>query len=155
MKHARVPATVTVPVCLLLFLGSGGAGAGLAAWLAPNSGLAGAVSLLALPAAFLLGMYLWIGIALLRALPYGLLRLLGRRPATRPIDDAACVPPGAFGFVPCSMLFGGLAGVVVAIVSVSLGALATMALYLAAGAGHGILCWQAARRGWLPFPDEA
>jgi hypothetical protein len=137
-------------VMALLFLGGGVAGLGVARSVAPGSFAAEFFGTFAFPLSFGIGMQGWLGMALVTEA----WRTIGRgfRPAANPGDVR--IPPGSFAFVPTSVLLVGGAGLMIAIFGSSLGALATIALYLTLGLCYGIACWLYARNGYLPFPQE-
>ena len=146
---APVSVWVQVSVLALLFLGGGAAGLGISRSLAPESWAAQFVGLFSLSFPFAIGMNAWLGLAITTELWR---TIAGRR---RPAGDArAAIPPGSFAFVPTCVLLVGLAGVLIAILGSSLGALATIALYVILGLFYGVACWLYARNGYLPFPQE-
>ena len=77
----------------------------------------------------------------------------GRGPAT-PGAARTETPAGSFAFVPVSVAFVGVIGLVMGMLGSSLGILATLGLYVLLGFGYGTACWLAARSGYLPFPTE-
>jgi hypothetical protein len=138
---------------LVLFPGSGGAGVTLAQYLAPGSWIAEAVGLFALPLAFVWGLQLWIGTALLGAV-VGL--LLGRRSARdRPAPGEMLILPGSIVFLPLSSAAGLLAGIVIALLPATWSALLSIVAFWAIGTVHGLAAWQLAKRGVLVLPDSA
>lgn len=143
-------------VYLALFFGGGLLGSQLARAMAPGSGLAELVSVLAFPAAFMGGIVAWAGAAL-PAVVRGLVRMLRSRehaqPSPRPVTEPVIVP-GSFAFVPVALVVTGAAGFLVALLSRTHSFMAVLGLYLLIGTGYGSLCWRLARSGWLPFPRE-
>lgn len=154
MTRTQRPAMVTIPITFGLFFGGGIGGVGLATWLAPDSILAHFVGLLALPIAFITGMQLWLGFALISALAYGVRRLLGRvdkAPSSMAGDRG--VPPGSYSFLLTSVAVSVAAGVVMAIVATRIGFFATLLTYVLLGLVYGLTCWLLARAGFLPFAE--
>jgi hypothetical protein len=148
---------ITFPLTILLFMGSGIAGTLLAEALAPDSILAGFLGLFTLPLAFLLGMYLWLGLAILAAIGRLFRWLLGRRRGLQSDRSVlpSQIPPGSFAFVPASVVLSGFSGFFIALVSTTLGFLATLGLYVGVGLVYGLACWLLARTGYLPHLEEA
>jgi hypothetical protein len=138
-----------VTVLAVLFLGGGVAGAQLATRLAPDSLLAPFVGLFSLSFPFVVGMHLWLGLAILGAL----WRLVTRR-RLRGNFAPGEVPPGSFAFVPTCVVLSGGAGFLMALFGTSLGFVRTIGLYLLIGLTYGMACWLMARSGYLPFPEE-
>ena len=136
-------------VLALLFLGGGVAGLGIARWVAPGSFAAEFFGMFAFPLSFGIGMQNWLGLALVIE-GWRTIRRGGRR---RPDSGEPRIPPGSFAFVPISVLLVGGAGLLIALFGSSIGALATIALYLVLGLSYGIACWLYARNGYLPFPQ--
>jgi hypothetical protein len=58
-------------------------------------------------------------------------------------------------FFPIASLSGTLGGLLTGALSSEVGFLSVWSTYTAIGVGYGLLCWQLARHGWLPFPEEA
>jgi hypothetical protein len=132
----------------VLFLGGGVAGSGIAQRLAPDSIVAAFVGLFTFAVPFVVGLHLWLGLAIGIAL-WRLARH-GRRGLS---DTPSPVPPGSAVFVPvCTLLVGG-AGLLVGVFGSSLGVVTTVGLYLLLGLGYGTVCWLCARSGYLPFPE--
>lgn len=151
-------AWITIPLVMLLFLGGAVAGMGLAERYAPDSFVAAFVGLFMLPLAFLLGMQLWLGLALISAIGYWLRHLFRRaRGSNTPLRDAVpnTIPPGSVVFFPLASISGALGGLLTGLLSGQSGFFAVVSTYSAVGIGYGLLCWQLARNGWLPFPEEA
>jgi hypothetical protein len=151
MTVLRRPIALTFPILAVLFLGGGIAGLVYAQRIAPDSGLAVFAGVLALPAAFVAGMQLWLGLALFAVFAGSARRLLGGRPQARPPVNV--VPPGAIAFVFTSLATCLLAGLVLGAVATSGGFLSTFATVFSVGVVYGVLCWLLARNGFLPFPE--
>ncbi|HZI82045.1 MAG TPA: hypothetical protein VFD69_21150 [Vicinamibacterales bacterium] len=137
-------------VLALLFLGGGVGGLGIARSVAPGSFAAEFFGMFAFPLSFGIGMQVWLGMALVTEAWRTIRR--GFRPAAK--QGEVRIPPGSFAFVPTSVLLVGSAGLPIALFGSSLGALATIALYLTLGLFYGTACWLYARNGYLPFPQE-
>lgn len=138
-----------VATLVVLFLGGGVGGVLLAERLAPDSIVAAAAGLFALPFTFAIGLRLWLGTGLLLAIVH---RLRGRTFERQPGE--VLIPGGAFVFVPLAVAFNGAAGLVVAIAGSSIGWVATLVLYPTLGAVYGSACWRLARAGYIPMPHE-
>lgn len=136
-----------IATLIVLFLGSGVGGALVAERLAPDSIVASAAGLFALPFTFAIGLQLWLGTGLLLAIVH---RLRGRKFDKQPGERL--IPGGAFVFVPLAVAFNGAAGLVVAIAGSSIGWVATLVLYVTLGALYGTACWRLARAGYIPMP---
>jgi hypothetical protein len=157
MREQRT-AWITIPLLFLLFLGGAVLGMSLAERLAPESFVAAFVGLFMLPLAFILGMQFWLGLALLGAIGHGLRYLLGRArgsTARLPRTASSTIPPGSVAFFPIAALSGGVGGLITASVASRAGFLAVVLTYSVIGMAYGLLCWQLARRGWLPFPEPS
>lgn len=144
----RRPAALTVPIVMLLFLGSGAAGVWLADSIAPNFILAPMIGLFALPLAFIVGMHAWLGWALIIALV-----TIARR-GRQLRDGPPRIPPGAGAFVPVSLLISLAAGLALGIASADHSLATVLALYALVGLAYGRLCRRLAETGYLPFPEE-
>lgn len=144
----------------------GGMAAGLAlSWyLAPGSGWAQAVGLLAFPLIFALGMKLWT--AALAGAALGRLFTAGWKAFRRRADfetealaqfaELRGGPlPGTNGFLGVALLVGLIAGVLTLAAPTRLDAPAVLGLWLACGLGYGIFLRWLARSGRLPPPDSA
>jgi hypothetical protein len=138
-----------VATLVLLFLGGGAAGVGLSRYLTASSIVAQFVGLFAFPMAFVIGLQAWLGLAI----GHALWRTAVHGPA-RPGEARTEIPGGSIVFVPVSVAIVGFAGLVIGLVGSSLGILATLGLYVLLGFGYGLVCWLAARAGYLPFPSE-
>jgi hypothetical protein len=145
---APVSVWAQVAVVAILFLGGGFAGLGIARFIAPGSLTAEVIGLFSLSLPFAIGMQAWLGLAVVTA-AWRAIRRRGQASA----NDAP-IPPGSFAFVPTCVLLVGIAGVLIALLGSSIGALATIALYLTIGALYGTACWLYAKNGYLPFPLE-
>lgn len=155
-RPVQRPASITIPVMMVLFFGGGGAGLLLARAIAPQSAVGVVAGFLMLPAAFIAGFYTWLGVALVDAL----VRFLrSGRPrvapsaATGPPAHVSAVPPGSMGFLFTSLLISLMVGIVLAFLSSRMASSMALAAVLLAGAGYGVLCWVLARLGYLPFPE--
>jgi hypothetical protein len=152
------PLWITIPLIMLLFLGGAVLGMELAERLAPDSWVAAFVGLFMLPLAFMLGMQFWLGLALLGAIGYGLRYLVQRAAgSTASLRESVptMIPPGSVAFFPIASLSGALGGLITGLVASEAGFFAVLSTYTAVGVGYGLICWQLARNGWLPFPEEA
>jgi hypothetical protein len=141
---------VQVTVVAILFLGGGFAGVGIARFVAPGSLAAEFIGLFSLSLPFAVGMQAWLGLALVTAA----WRAIRRRERAAASAGEASIPPGSFAFVPTCIVLVGSAGVLIALVGSTVGALATIALYLTLGLLYGTACWLYAKNGYLPFPQE-
>lgn len=151
----RSPSALALVASLLgLFLGASAVGIGLAGAFAAGSRVATVVSMFALPAAFMLGMQIWFGLALFSVIP----RLLGlRRPkSTRAPTGRGATPdlPGSFVFLPLSSAAGALSGIVAGVASSTHSAWLVMLAYWVVGTAHGLLAWRLARAGYLIPPES-
>ncbi len=138
-----------VIVLVVLFLGGGAAGVGIAKYLVPGSFVAQFVGLFTFPVPFVIGLQSWLGLAM----GVAIWRTAVHGPA-KPGERRTEIPAGAIAFVPVSVAVVGTFGLVIGMLGSSLGILATLGLYVLLGVGYGILCWLAARSGYLPFPTE-
>jgi hypothetical protein len=145
-----------------LFMGGPAVGLVLSQALAPGSAFASFVSFAMLPLAFVVGMHLWIGVALLKGLAWLVRRLVQwitrrhRRPEedVRPSGAEPKVIPGSFVFVPVSAGMAGLTGVCAGLVSRA-GFIPTVSAYLTVGMLYGVATWLLARAGYVdPFDLE-
>lgn len=143
---------------MVLFLGSGIGGAWLGRHMAPGSVVANLLGFLMLPMAFLVGMQLWMGAAILA----WLVRLVFRRPrppstimASMPREGAGETRSGAWVFVVVCPLFTLPAGLVTGWLSESYRILPVLGLYAAVGLLFGIAVWQLAKRGYIDLLEEA
>jgi len=139
-------------VAIGLFFAGGAIGAGLAAWLAPGSGVAAMTSFLALPAAFMLSLVLWQGLTAVIML----FRLLLRRRAREASGTATALSQlarKAWVLVPLPMMFLGAAG----LISGALGDTAffvTLFVYIFSGGVYGLICYYLGRTGRLPLLED-
>jgi hypothetical protein len=148
-------AVITIPVTMALFFGGGAGGVGLASAVAPNSIIASFLGLLSLPFAFIAGMHLWLGMAILTLLVQLPKRLLSQT-ATQDSQRGKheFIPPGSVAFAFTSLVTCSVSGLVIAAVATRLGFISTWALYVAVGVVYGTTCWILARTGFLPFPED-
>lgn len=135
-------------ILLTLFFGGGFVGEQLAITLAPGSGFSRLLGFLALPASFILGFVVWAGAA-----AFALIRQLAKGGA-RPSQKQRDIPPGANGFLWSSVLSCLFVGVLTGLLSKEHGFVFVSGVYVACGLVYGVLCWQLAKSGWLPFPRE-
>lgn len=135
-----------------LFLGSGGVGLWLAATLAPGSFVAEAVSFFALPVAFVIGLQLWYGLAIVGAIG----KLIGMALRGSPPQRALRPPPltGTFIFLPVSSTMGAVAGVIVGLLSPTQPVWMVAMTYWLTGTLHGFLGWRLARAGAFVPPES-
>jgi hypothetical protein len=141
---------IQAAILAVAFFGGGAAGVGLSGRLAPDSAIAQFVGLFTFPMPFVVGMQLWLGVALITAV----WRLLRGRSLAAAAAIRAGVPPGSIVFLPISVALVGFAGLLIGILGSPLGLLATVGLYLLLGGFFGTACWLLARSGYLPFPRE-
>lgn len=139
-------------VLLLVFLGSGLLGAAVAEWLAPGWFLAGVAGLFMLPMSFMVGLVFWQGVAIIKLL-FRLPLLLFRR-GKAPAASSFDTPPGAGVFVPVSLFFGLVGGLVIGLMPGGSGILAAIGWGGLLGVGYGFAVWQLAQRGYIAFPEE-
>lgn len=135
-------------ILLVLFFGGGFVGERLALALAPSSGLSRLLGFLALPASLIVGFFFWAGAA-----TFVLVKRLakrGSRASQRPTE----IPPGAMGFLWSSVLSCLIVGALTGLLSKEHGFFLVSGTYVATGLVYGVLCWQLAKSGWLPFPRE-
>jgi hypothetical protein len=127
----------------------------LANAMAPESAVAAFFGLFMLPAAFIGGFYTWLGLALLDAIGQFLRRRRGATaasPAAAPVHPRA-VPPGSVSFVFTSLGVATLVGFGIAFLSTGLKFSQAWGTVIGVGIGYGVLCWNLARSGFLPFPE--
>jgi len=139
---------VSIIILLILFFGGGFVGEQLALALAPSSGLSRLLGFLALPAAFIAGFVLWAGTATVVLIA----RLAKRGSPTG--RKASEIPPGAIGFLWSSVLSCLIVGALTGLLSEKQAFFPVFGSFAATGLVYGILCWQLAKSGWLPFPRE-
>lgn len=135
-----------------LFLGGGAIGFALARGLAPDSWIADAASVFALPVAFAVSLQLWYGLAIIGLVPRLLAMLAGRRPPRA--ADTRMQLPGSWVFLPMSIGCAAAAGFVCGLAS-PLPFLLVFAIYVTVGTIYGIVAWTSARRGLLLPPETA
>jgi hypothetical protein len=135
-----------------LFPGSAALGVTLAEWLAPGSWIAQIAGFFALPLAFITGLQMWVGVAIVGAI----VRLLVSRrfPPRAAADDGRAGLPGSFIFFPISSAAGLLAGVIVALVPAAPSAVWAIVVFWLTGTLHGLVAWRLADRGVLVPPDS-
>lgn len=146
------PPWLSLLLYLGLFFGGGWLGIVVARMLAPGSGLAEFVSFLALPAAFIFGIFGWAG----AAIPAAIWRLLRRR-AAQPVEESDSKPiivPGSYAFVPAALATCVPAGMLVGVLAPGPGFGWVLLLYTGLGLAFGVACWLLARAGYLQFPRE-
>ena len=141
----------TIAAFVGLFLGPAAVGDGLARTLAPGSWVAEAASVFALPLAFAMGLQAWYGLALLGLIPH--LARLVFRPGTPVRTRRPVSLPGAWVFLPLSVAFGAIAGVVAGLASPTHPVWIVAPIYLAVGSLHGAVACRLARRGILMPPE--
>ncbi len=130
-----------------MFFAGGVLGSALSAWLAPDSGIAAMLSLLALPAAFMLSLILWQGFTIVVAL---LQLLAGRRHKVRGRSVLEGLTHRAGLLLPLPLVFAACAGAVTGLAGDS-GFFTSVLIYLAAGLAYGLLCRALGRNGALPL----
>lgn len=135
-------------ILFTLFFGGGFVGEELALALAPGSGFSRLLGFLVLPASFILGFVVWAGAAAFAAIWQ--LAKGGAHPSQKPRD----IPPGAKGFLWSSVLSCLFVGMLTGFLSKEHDAVFVTGVYVATGLVYGVLCWQLAKSGWLPFPRE-
>ena len=149
---AREPSALALGASLIvLFLGGAAIGVTLADTFAPDSFIADVVSFFALPVAFVLGMQVWMGVALFRAIVV----FIGRRhrPRSRPRSPRAPLP-GSLVFLPISSAAGAIAGMIVGLLSTAYSGWLAWLVYWTVGTAHGFTAWRLARAGYLMPPEE-
>jgi hypothetical protein len=123
------------------------AGLGLAAWAAPDSGLAAAVSGMLLPTAYAAGLLVWAGLDVIRVVLH-----VSRHGRTARQPSSLARRSGRW-FVPLSLACASAGGIVVGAIPGGAGVMATTVVYAVAGATFGrLLSWLAAA-GYIPAPD--
>ena len=154
MRADGPPAPLALAGALIgLFLGGALVGGALAAAFAPGSWLAEVVGFFALPLAFAAGLQAWYGLALLSLIPRVLTRLRGREPGGVPARYAGGLP-GSSVFLPFGSVAGGVAGLLVGLLSVTHPVWLVALAYWAVGTAHGALAWRLARAGLLTPPES-
>ncbi len=144
----------------MLFAAGGAGGAVLGRALAGDSELAVGLTAFAFALSMIMGWQAWLGTAILwacaRLLKIGIDKVRGKgwpKPRTEHPDELF-VPPGSWVFAlvsPCLLL---ATGFVVALLSRRASLAVGILVYPFVGLAYGALLWQAARRGYLPFPEE-
>ena len=140
-----------VAALLALFPGSAAIGVTLAEWLAPGSWIAQIAGFFALPLAFVTGLQLWIGAAVLGALVR--LIVFRRRPWRASEEGGSAGLPGSFVFFPLSSAAGLLAGALIALLPAATSAVWAIVVFWLTGTLHGLAAWRLAHRGVLVPPD--
>ncbi len=130
-----------------VFFAGGALGSALSACLAPGSGIAAMVGLLALPAAFMLSLILWQGFTILAAL---LQLIAGRRHKVRGRSVVEGLTHKAGLLLPLPLLFATVAGAITGLAGDS-GFITSVLTYLAAGLAYGLLCRALGSHGALPL----
>ena len=148
MNESPSSSVASILILFTLFFGGGFVGDELALALAPSSDLSRLLGFLALPASFILGFVVWAGTAAFAAIWQ--LAKGGAHPGRKPRD----IPPGANGFLWSSVLSCLFVGVLTGLLSKEHGVVFVSGVYVATGLVYGVLCWQLAKSGWLPFPRE-
>ncbi|HNY30423.1 MAG TPA: hypothetical protein PKO15_06015 [Fibrobacteria bacterium] len=144
-------------VTLGLFLGGGILGAMLGQWIAPDSTVAVLVGFAMLPVAFLVGMQLWLGAAMIAWL-VRVLRSRSRSSASlrsMPSKTSRGSHTGSFVFVPVFVVFTTPAGLLTGWLSDTVGFASVLAVYIGVGMVFGTVVWQLAKRGYVEFLEEA
>ncbi len=160
MRADGSPAPLALAGALIgLFLGGGLVGGALAAAFAPGSWLAEVVGFFALPLAFAAGLQAWYGLALLSLIPRVLVRLRGRARGGAPASSGGGARsggglPGSSVFLPFSSVAGGVAGLLVGLLSATHPVWLVALAYWAVGTAHGALAWRLARAGLLMPPES-
>ena len=150
------PAILTLAVLLGCFVVGPFLGLRLGSAMAPDSELAQVASVFAFPLAFFAGLLFWLGLGVVTVLVGGVWNLVrGRIPSADSLDPTeTLVPPGYGSFPLFSILFCGVSGLLVALVS-PVPLLSAVAVYGGAGAAYGLLLWLLAHHGYLPFPEPS
>ncbi|MGE0820820.1 MAG: hypothetical protein AB7G75_00135 [Candidatus Binatia bacterium] len=142
---------------LLTFLTGPLLGLFLAYTLAPDSNVAEILSFLGFSAILIVGMYAWLGVAVLILIPRLLRRLVFRGSTSAPdavLSDQRELPPGALAFVIVGSLAGLAVGVPIGFFLSTLPFLLVVTIYWVTGTLFGAGLWLLARTGLLPFPEE-
>lgn len=148
--------SITAPIFLVLFFGGSFAGEQLAGILAPDSLLAKAIGLFALPISMTLGLISWLGTASLIALKRRMTRK-DQRPKGQKEEYSwgkTTIPPGSRAFAIASIIPCVIVGALVGLLSTEYGFVRSFLSYVGMGIAYGWLCWKAAENGYLPFPNE-
>jgi hypothetical protein len=103
-----------------------------------------------LPFSLIIGMQLWLGFAIISALLSLIKQLLIHK---RLMRRATREPPaGGWAFIPVALSVCGIVGVIISLISGRI--FLVWIVYTITGLAYGVMLWQLARRGYLPFPDE-
>ncbi|MFO7569445.1 MAG: hypothetical protein R6W75_06570 [Smithellaceae bacterium] len=156
MNNSPVSGWIAIPIVGVLFFGGGFVGIQLANFLASDSALAEFISFFALPVSFLSGFVAWLGAASFMVLKR---RLIDKKrqsdiPASERGQARSSIPPGSKAFLPASVIPCAIVGVFIGFLSREFNFLLVLLIYIALGITYGILCWQLAKKGYLPFPNE-
>lgn len=156
MNHTPKPWRISVPILLVLFFGGGYAGEQLASVLAADAALAKFIGFFTLPTAMVLGFVFWLGTASLIALKRGINRNDKQRKVQRENLSwgQAAIPPGSKAFVIASTIPCVIVGSLLGVISTEYGFVMSFVTYTGMGIVYGVLCWKAAEKGYLPFPNE-
>ncbi|MBK9580177.1 MAG: hypothetical protein IPK50_14520 [Fibrobacterota bacterium] len=145
-------------VSLCVFLGSGAFGGWFGTQMAPESTVATLVGLLMLPIAFMVGMQVWLGAAMIAWL-FGWLFPKKTRPRSAPPGEGAGATretrSGALVFAVVFPLFTIPAGMLTGWLSNEHSFLTVLALYTGLGMVFGAMVWQLAKHGYIEILEEA
>jgi hypothetical protein len=149
----REPSALALIASLVvLFLGAGVLGVTLAETFAPDSFVAAFVGLFALPLAFGVGLQMWMGVALFRAI---VVFVGARRRSVTGVRQSAAGPiPGTWVFLPISSAAGAIAGMIVGLLSSAHSGWLAWLTFWTVGTLHGLVAWRLARAGQLVPPES-
>lgn len=137
-------------IWLVVLIAGGLAGSFLAQQVAPESGVTAAVSVLVLPAAFMLSLFLWQGLTFFGAF----LRMLrGERRSKDANSMFAALARKAWLLVPLPIVFATFAGIVAGVLGEA-GFFKTVLVYSLLGGSYGVVCYLLGRSGRLPMLDD-
>lgn len=148
------PALLTFGVLIAAMMAGPFLGLQIGERVAPDSDFAQSVGMLAFPLTFFGGLFLWMGIGIVRVV-WAALRNLARGGPPRAVRlerGQALVPPGYGAFVALSLLLPGGAGLLAGLAS-DAAVLTTVPTYAMAGGAYGAALWWLAHHGYLPFPE--
>ncbi|MCB1043876.1 MAG: hypothetical protein KDC35_13115 [Acidobacteria bacterium] len=131
-----------------LFLGGPFLGFGMSPLIGLDADLPQFLFVLVFPAILIAGMFAWLGLAIL-ALPFTWWRK--SKGETGPFTP----PTGSFGFVIVAIVLGVLVSSIAATWPGPHSFMTTLLVGTTICCAYGVLCWQLAKRGYLPFPEEA